>query len=331
MMFLNMPTKVKWAFALPFFLGITLGLVVLGLSVMIFDQDVDFHRVRLFCLVGFFLLYFVPASLLFLYLYHKTSKWSIALLAYFFPFLMEFLVYLYFMVGFFPAHFLPANDFRHFRGSPSFDIVTAIHFDFPFSPSDTVSLNYQDTVSGMTPLLFAIRNGKYEQARRLVLYGADPNISDLHTHKSPLLELCSINGDTLIPPEKVALIEALLDHKADANYSVCNQSPLFALCASDVRNPVIYDLLIDHGADVNAQFVQNDEYLHECYKENETALNMAIYRGNYDIALHLLQRGADTTMYGEWMKDVIRIKIQDANTKGKEKAIMFLKQLESEK
>ena len=328
-MFSNIPSKVKWTFAVPFSIGITLGILVLGLSFMMFDQIVEpFNQVRLFVLIGFFLLYFVPSSLLFLYLYRKTSKMWIALLAYLFPFVMELLVYLYFMIGFFPASFLPDNDYRHFRGSPSYDLVQAIYFDYPYIPSDTISLNYQDTVSSMTPLLFAIRKKRYDHARMLLALGADPNKTDYHTHTSLLLELC-MDDDIVFSNKKLALFESLLHQKADVNYVCDNQSPLLALCSKNVRNLNVYKLLIDNNVNINARFVQNDEYLHESYKENETALNMATYRGNYDVALFFIQNGADTTMYGEWIKDVLRIQIRSSNTKDKDKAEALLKLLNS--
>jgi len=327
-MFSNLPSKVKWAFAVPFSIGITLGILVLGLSFMMFDQIVDpFSQVRQFVLIGFFLLYFVPASLIFLYLYRKTSKMWLALLAYLFPFLMELSVYLYFIFGFFPSSFLPNNDYRHFWGSPSYDLVKAINFDYLYTQSDNLTVNYQDTVSGMTPLLFAIRKKRYDQARLLLALGADPNKTDYHTHASPLLELC-MDDDTVFSKKKEALFEALLDYKANVNYVNDNQSPLLALCSKNVRNLQVYKMLIDNNVNINTRFVQSDEYLHESYKENESALNMATYRGNYDVALFLIQNGADTTMYGEWIKDVLRIQIRSSNSKDKDKATALLKLLQ---
>ena len=116
---------------------------------------------------------------------------------------------------------------------------------------------------GLTPLLYAVRQGFHESAEALLNAGADVNAPSLGDGTTPLL-MAIINGH-------FDLAETLLDKGADPNAtSVQGVSPLFGVLNVEWAPKALYPqpqahkqqklgylelvkLLIDKGADVNAR------------------------------------------------------------------------------
>jgi ankyrin repeat protein len=119
-------------------------------------------------------------------------------------------------------------------------------------------------LGGMTPLLYAARDGRLEEARLLVAGGADIELAEANDMRPLLMALLN---------DQVEVARLLLEHRADPNADdFWGRSPLFA--AVDYRNldmnnrdedtpttnyvdraPLLamMALLIEHGANVNAQ------------------------------------------------------------------------------
>lgn len=319
---------IKLSFQITLIFGMTLGSLCLIASVMLFDSGTySFEKFKSAVLVGPFFFYFVIADIIFYILYKGKKKFKQAFLAFLLPFILETIVYGWLIFGPLPGSVLPPNDYRHFYGTQAYELVSAIEHQKEIEEIDIQGVNYQDSITGMTPLLFCIRNEYYEDAISLVKMGADPNTCCTRTLYSPLLELCcEINGDTTVSVVKNQLIKHLIDYGANINYCISNTTPLMGLCSSKNTELSVFKYMLKHGADLNIKFVQEDEYLHDCYKENEMALNMALYREKYEVVALFLDNSPDTTDYGSWLANTMCRKKRnlDCLTEQEKKTFEFL-------
>ena len=162
-----------------------------GAAIMIFDDGrYTFERMKFATLTGAFFPCLLVAVLLFYVLMKKTGRWQMALWVFLLPIVVEGFAYYYFENGYLPSEYLPQDDYRYFRGTPAYDLVHDIVKGKGVEDNAMEAMNYQDTVSGMTPLLFCIRKEYYADAVQLLEKGASPNIVDGKRNTSPLMELC---------------------------------------------------------------------------------------------------------------------------------------------
>jgi uncharacterized protein len=148
---------------------------------------------------------------------------------------------------------------------------------------------------GMTLLLWAFPDNKLDRFKKLLEHGADPNVitkSDFNTHGG----FHPGGGDSVTHmacrTEFPGYFEAVFDHGADPNlirnWTVKSQTPLFSVITGAGPNKKAHvQTLIDKGADLN----QTDS-------GGGTATMTAVgWGGQYDIALMLLEAGADPKIY----------------------------------
>jgi len=128
--------------------------------------------------------------------------------------------------------------------------------------------------TGCTPLLRATMGGDSEVVRALLNKGANPNINDMGL--TPFLVAAGVGagnrGGTGLA----------------AQYS-----------AGGPVNMELMELLLQHGADVNAQVSGTRTYSMRVSRapsanEGKTALHMAAETGKTDLVRYLLQKGANT-------------------------------------
>ncbi len=145
----------------------------------------------------------------------------------------------------------------------------------------------------MTPLLWAFPDNKPERFTKLLEHGADPNIvikSDLNTHGG------FHAGDSVTHmacrTEFPGYFEAVFAHGGDPNLTkngaITGDTPLFSVITglAPDKNPKVR-LLIDKGADLNHM---NGEWL-------TPVMDAASWNGQFDIALLLLEAGANYKIY----------------------------------
>ena len=296
-----------------------------GVAIMIFDDGkYTFERIKYASLIAMVFPSLLLALLSFSALKKKTNRWQVAIWALALPVAVEVLAYYYFDYGYLPSNYLPENDCRHFMGTSAYSMVCELEKGKGVRKAPSAVINYQDSASGMTPLLFCIRKGYYDEAVELLENEASPNIVDCNRRTSPLIELCQSHlSDSAKSLNKRRLLDALLDKGADVNYMVECKWPLMIMAS--IRNTDIAwcNQLINSGANLNLRVKQQDDYLHECYKENESALNMAVYQGNFELAMIMIHQGADTTGYRDWMFDIVQSRYKKELDKDKYAQTLF--------
>jgi ankyrin repeat protein len=176
--------------------------------------------------------------------------------------------------------------------------------------SDRCNVSLQSNV-GETALMIAIFNRNIEIAQQLIQAGADLNLQN--KNGSTALNFAAANG-------LYDIVKLLL--KKDVALNTQHKSGLTPLMDATCRGyHDIVKLLIDHGADVNIQNLKADDYSALMYavKHNkneiatiliksdicnvsqqsnvgETALMIAIFNRNIEIAQQLIQAGADLNL-----------------------------------
>lgn len=132
-------------------------------------------------------------------------------------------------------------------------------------------LNLVDA-QGRTALYLAVLKGHLESATEILSRGANPNIGP--GNASPLT--------VAVSNTQADIVEALLNHKADAN----PDDGLPLIMAADKGNTRIAELLLNHGAEVNAQHPET----------KHSALHAAAANGNVHMVQLLLRKQAKSDL-----------------------------------
>lgn len=162
---------------------------------------------------------------------------------------------------------------------------------------------------GLTPLLQATQMGELEKVKLLLEYKADPNYPDKFF---PF----PINRPLGVAAEKgyLEIAKLLLDNKADIDEKSHDSTAL--LIAVQNSHKAVAELLLDRGADMIDRFTGNWRAMFEAAEKNQselikkmlakgakvdrrdkstdtTALMRAVYFGNYDATLAIVEAGAE--------------------------------------
>ena len=179
---------------------------------------------------------------------------------------------------------LRPGDYRLFQGTPVWMLAKSAYNDDMAAVKKILAektdlANVQDSVYGNTMLMMAIINQDYDLFRLLIDNGAEINYHNRFGGESPLIVACSSRDNNPI------FVKDLVENGAfvnDTTHSLpmAQASPL--MVAAGCGNISIVRYLLERGADIN-------------YKNNfgTTVLGESILSQKYDVALMLLNNGAD--------------------------------------
>ena len=187
-------------------------------------------------------------------------------------------------------------DYRLFQSTPAWNLAKAVKIgDIKKIKEEVIQkkvpVDYLESRFGHTLLMMAIYNGEYESAKTLLVLGANPNLHDTYKGKTPVI-IAAGNAD----PKYLKL---LLAYKGDPN-SIENvfsgpkkkinaeRNSALTACISPVDGEHDLEkvkLLVEGGADIN-------------YTKKgiiQTVFAEALIQGKMDVALYLIEKGADYT------------------------------------
>ena len=153
-----------------------------------------------------------------------------------------------------------------------------------------MNIDFQEPRFGQTLLILAVTNQQYNSCKTLLELGADPNKYDNYDGSNAMIEAAQISN---ITGDNTRFLKLLLQFKGNPNFvevgprregnSTRNSVLISAVEINEVQSSLpMVKMLVEAGADIN-------------YKNEfgQTALNQAIILDVYDVALYLLQKGAD--------------------------------------
>ena len=186
---------------------------------------------------------------------------------------------------------LTGSDYRLFQETPAWPLAKAVEAEDTSRIKTEVIENridpdYQESRYGNTLLMMSIFNNDYASAKTLLDVGADPNLRDKHRGATAVIDAAA-NKDS-------KYLKLLLAYKGNPN--VVENKPVkdddspmqtaltSAISYYDANSLEKVTLLIESGADVN--YPNNNS-------NTDLPIGIAIKRNKMDVALYLLEKGAD--------------------------------------
>lgn len=189
-----------------------------------------------------------------------------------------------------------AYDCRAFQGTPAWELAKAVDDNdtseiIKILKEDPKIIDFQEPLWGNTVLMQSINKRCYTAFMTLLRLGADVTVHTIYNGASAI-HMAVETGDTIF-------VEALLRYGANINdfgkggrkdvWQVnWTESPLYRAVMNasfGEKDMTMVKYLIEHGADPNM-----------CFFLGDTALNEAMLMGNYDLAIFLIESGANYTI-----------------------------------
>lgn len=175
---------------------------------------------------------------------------------------------------------LADTDYRLFQGTEVWPLARAAYYnDFDevkcLLKDNPELANIKDSIIGGTILRIAIARQDYDLFKILLDYGADVNYHDKLNDASPLMEACSQ------PKGNLRFARDLIDYGALVNDTSTVIGTPIMTAATHSTLPFV-KLLLETGADPNYRTEGGDNVLW-----------YALAADHYDIALYLMENGAD--------------------------------------
>jgi len=207
---------------------------------------------------------------------------------------------------------LTGRDYRLFQNTPAWDLAKAVE-DEDVNEIDKILkenpglVNYQEPKYGNTLLMLTVTNQQMASFRALLERNADVNIHDNYDGASALIDACELKE------YDIKYAQMLIEHGADVNDVETGKrregnstrfTPLLRASRSGILSLV--KLLISKGAKIN--------YRNEF---GVSALSASVMQKEYEVALYLLQNGADYKQPIFYRPDyTIPSELHDPNEKG---------------
>jgi len=160
----------------------------------------------------------------------------------------------------------PGFDFTLFNDTPVSELAHAVENENITRIMECVlqkkmNINYQEPKFGNSVLQLALQNNKLLSTQKLLSLGADPNLRSLIDNSTPFLDFCKYSYDINKAPE-------------------------------------ILSLLIQHGADINSEQIQQiKNSAGQLFTYRRTALEYTCSFGTVDLVRILIDSGAKLDVY----------------------------------
>ena len=209
---------------------------------------------------------------------------------------------------------LSNEDYRLFWNTPVWDLVKAVRSEDIGGIKRIIEnhkndIDYQEERFGYTILMLTILNHDYTSCKTLLELGANPNKYDKFSGSSAIIKAAGLKDDI---GDNTRFLKLLLAYGANVNDeeigerregNTTRKTPLLAACSGDKTKEKV-KILVEAGANVN--------YKNEF---NIFPLQEALLLEQYDVALYLLQKGANYNEIiidrGEYTKGGEKIYITD--------------------
>lgn len=205
---------------------------------------------------------------------------------------------------------LAGDDYRLFQDTPAWELAKAVQDEdenkiIEIASTNPKLINYQEPRFGNTLLMLTIMNQQINPFKVLISHNADVNIHNNYEGTSAIIEACSFKQ------YDINFSEILLQYGANANdiqtgKSEPNKVKSALMKASKTGKLDLIELLLKNGAKIN---YQNDY--------GQSALSECIIAERYNVAIFLLQNGADYKRPIFYRPDYsIPVEKQNPNCKG---------------
>lgn len=190
---------------------------------------------------------------------------------------------------------LLGNDYRLFQDTPAWTLAKAVEDEDEtlikkIVNEKQVDVDFKEKRFGQTLLMLAVTNQQYNSCKTLLELGADPNKYDSYDGSNAMIEAAQVSN---ITGDNTKFLRLLLQFKGNPDFvevgprrkgnSTRNSVLISAVKINEIQSSLgMVKLLVEAGADGN--------YRNEF---GQTALKQAIILDVYDVALYLLQKGAD--------------------------------------
>ena len=190
---------------------------------------------------------------------------------------------------------LLATDYRLFQETPAWTLAKAVQDDNTalirkIVNEIKVDIDFQEPIFGQTLLMLAVTSQNYNACKTLLELGANPNKYDNYDGDNAMIDAAKISNLT---GDNTRILKLLLQYKGNPNFvevgirregnSTRNSVLISAVQFNDIQSSLpMVKMLVDAGANIN-------------YKNEfgQTALSQAIIQNVFDVALYLLQKGAN--------------------------------------
>jgi len=182
------------------------------------------------------------------------------------------------------------NDYRLFKNTRAWTLAKAVQDGNTTKIKNEIVTNkinpdFREPKFGNTLLMLAIMNSNFASAKALLQLGSDPNLGNTYRGTSAMIEAAE--------KKDARFLRLLLKYNGDPNSiepgsktggdKVISNTLISAIRYLDDNSLERVKILVEAGADINY------------YNENhiETPLSKAILSNNMDVALFLLEKGAN--------------------------------------
>lgn len=160
------------------------------------------------------------------------------------------------------------KDIKIFKDTPAWELILAVKKE-KINKIDKILkknpelIDYQEPHFGVTPLLWSVGMDKYDSAKKLLEYGADPDLGTLTYGRTPLLQASSYSWVDTKASKDPKFVKLLLEYGADPNKSYIGfigpdsqtpmepgTTPLMNSIGSSIEK---MKMLIEYGADIDQE------------------------------------------------------------------------------